>query len=373
MNQSVRTRSVKIRPPVKLAAAILTATLLPLSGLFVAPALCLDDQLVAIREQFFKGEYARAISMYSKLPSDLRDSPLVKLWVGQSYFRTHDFEHARELMQKADEGNLQPAQKQRAQNVLSNNSIRSSRFAHPFSTTIHLMAIQFGFMQKTQRGTKSLATQMPTFLARAKEAFGNSNAFIAMYFCEDRDEYNNFFETLSSAQRPGKETPRVQGLDHMVLFCRYFPNGAEIGQNDKNDLYFRVLHEYSHALCNTIYGDHFKMPQWLNEGMADYFGWKYKPNGGNLAKVRLQKVASMRRAMTYEELSNDLYKDGEMGYAAGDVMVDTLFANKPISLYAQIIQSARSSNGNFDYAVRQVTGHDPKETYSQTVRAYWKH
>lgn len=158
----------------------------------------------------------------------------------------------------------------------------------------------------------------------------------------------------------------------MVLFCRYYPTGAEVGGKNVSDLYFRVLHEYSHALCNTIYGDTFKMPQWLNEGLADYFGWKYFPLGAQQAKVRLQQLASQRKARTYEEISTALYADSETGYATGDVMVSDLFQGKPLSIYGQIINLARSSGGNFEYALQQTTGRDPKVLYSQLVSSYWK-
>jgi tetratricopeptide (TPR) repeat protein len=354
----------------KLATIFLISALVPLSALFIpAPAQGQQNQLTAIRDSFFKGDYAQAISMYSQLPQDLRDSPLVRLWVGQSYYRTHDFEHAREFVQKADEGNLPPPQKQRAQSVLQQLD-KIKEICPPLYHDYTLDGYTIRIYAKDSIWTKSIAAQMPTFLARAKEAFGNSKAFIAMYLCEDRGAYDKFFEAFTSAP-PGK-VHRGTGGNHMIVFCRYYPSGAEVGQNDTNDLYFRVLHEYSHALCDTIYGDHFKMPSYLNEGMADYFGWKYKPNGADLAKVHLQKLASTRRALTYDELSHNLYRDSEMGYTTGDVIVSTFFANKPLSIYAQIIQLARSSNGNFEYALQQVTGRNPEECYSQIVRAYWK-
>ena len=364
-------RQREVKPAVKLTATFLISALVSLSGLLSSPpAQGQDNQLTAIRDQFFKGEYAQAISMYSQLPSDLRESPLVKLWVGQSYFKTNDFEHAREFLERANAGNLPAPQKERAEAVLHRLE-KIKQVCPPVYHDYTLDGYTIRIYAKDSAWTKLLAAQMPTFLARAKEAFGNSNAFIAMYLCEDRSAYDNFFEAFTSGP-PGKEH-RGTGVNHMVLFCRYYPTGAEVGANDVNDLYFRVLHEYSHALCATLYGEHFKMPAYLNEGMADYFGWKYKPEGAEQAKVRLKKIALTRRAFTSEELLHDFRNDNELGYATGDVMVTLMFANKPISIYGQIIQLARSSNGNFEYALQQVTGTDSEKLYPQIVRAYWKH
>jgi hypothetical protein len=364
-------RQPELKPKIGVSATLLIGILVSLSGLFTSqPAQGQDNQLTTIRDQFFKGEYAQAISMYSQLPSDLRESPLVKLWVGQSYFRTNDFEHAREFLARANAGNLAAPQRERAESILQRLD-KIKQVCPPVYHDYTLDGYTIRIYAKDSAWTKLLAAQMPTFLARAKEAFGNSNAFIAMYLCEDRSAYDKFFEAFTAVP-PGKDH-RGTGGNHIILFCRYYPTGAEVGAKDVNDLYFRVLHEYSHALCATVYGDHFKMPAYLNEGMADYFGWKYKPEGADQAKVRLKKIASTRRAFTYEELLHDFRKDNELGYAIGDVMVSTMFADKPISICGQIIQLARSSNGNFDYALQQFTGTDSVKLYPQIVREFWKH
>jgi hypothetical protein len=328
-----------------------------------------DVQLNNIRDEFFNGEFEHLVSTFPSLPADLRDNPLVYFWVGQSYLRLHDIEHAQEFLLKAENNNLPQAQHERAQQALRRiNTLKQLR--PPFYHDYKLDGFAIRIFARDSPWTKNLTQQMPTFLNRAKEAFGSSNAYIAFYLFEDRSSYDKFFESWTL--EPQGSQHRGTGGTHIVMFCRYYPTGKQVGENDIDDLYFRVLHEYSHALCNTIYGDKFNMPQWLNEGMADYFGWKYKAKGVEEARQRLQRLASQKPARTYDDVTARFHDDTDTGYAIGDVMASELFQGKRLSIFSQIISSARSSGGNFDMALQQTTGRDPRAMYAQLVKTYWK-
>jgi hypothetical protein len=351
--------------------ACLTAFLFMLSlnatGL---PARSQGDPVATIRDQFFKEEFNKVLATYSQLPSDEREIPLVCFFAGQSYFRNHDIEHADELLNKAVSGTLSAPQRERAEAALSKlKTLKELR--PPMYHDYTLEGYTIRIFAKDTPWAKSIAAQMPTFLARAKEGFGNANAYIAFYLFEDRQSYDRFFGAWESSN-PEVTVHRGTGGRHIVMFCRYFPEGTEIGGKDVNDLYCRILHEYSHALCNTVYGDNFKMPPLFNEGMADYFGWKYKPQGAEIASKRLQAIAAKRAAMPYAVILKSFHDDNYYGYTIADVLINDLLHKQPLSVYGRIIDLARSSNSNFEYALQQVSGLEPRSEYNRIVGAYWK-
>jgi hypothetical protein len=336
---------------------------------YIPAAKAQNELIVKLRQDYFNGLFGQVLTEFSQLPADLRDNPQACFFVGQSYLRRRDIEHAEEYLKKAQAGSLALPQKERANDALQRIAVLK-QLRPPFFHDYALDGYKIRIYAKDSPWSRDLAKQMPTFLARAKEGFGSANAFVAFYLFEDRAAYDKFFDSWTIEQK--NILHRGTGSMQIVMFCRYYPTGKEVGKNDVNDLYFRVLHEYSHALCHTIYGDSFRMPQWLNEGMADYFGWKYKPNGAALALEKLQGMAAKKPARSFENLTNRFHDDNDLGYTLGDVLVSELFAGKPLSIYGKIIDSARSNGGNFDQAVQLQTGQNPRDVYAKLLKVYWK-
>lgn len=327
-----------------------------------------SQQLSRIRHYYVDGQFQKVLAEYPGLPADLHDNPQVYFYVGQSYLRERDIEHAEEFLLKSDKKGLSKQQAERATAALARIAILK-QLRPPILSEHALDGYRIRVFARDTPWSRNLIKQMPVFLARAKEAFGNENCFVNFYLFEDHPSYDRFFDSWTG--EPKNELHRGTGCMHTVLYCRYFPSGREVGIGNINDLYFRVLHEYGHALCNTLYGDRFRMPQWLDEGMADYFGWRFKPNGAELSSKKLQGIAERTPAVTLESLSKRLHEDNELGYAVSDVLVTRLFQDKPISIYRQIIEKARASDPNFNDVVMQVTGRDPQLVYEQILKAYW--
>lgn len=352
------------------AFASATAVLLSTMTIAGAPAIAQNDKAAQMREQFFKGDFQQVISMYPNLSADVKELPIINFYVGQSYMRCHDAEHAEEYLRKSENGRLGPQQRERAQETLTRIAT-IKQYQAPFLHDYSQGGYKIRVFAKDTPWSKSIVAQIPTFFARAKEGFGDSNAYVAFYLFEDRASYDKYFEAWGGQQSLGKLHRGTGGL-HIVEYCRYYPTGKEVGVNDVSDLYFRVLHEYSHALCHTIYGDGFKMPMWLNEGMADYFGWKYKSNEPAEAFQRLHKLASQKPAPTYQDISVRLHDNNDLGYAIGDVMVNELLKGKPLSTYAQILAQTKAAGGDWDTGLKQATGKDPRAVYAQIVKEYWR-
>jgi len=323
-----------------------------------------------MKEYYSAGQFADTISEYSQVSAEDRQRPQVPFWLGQSYLRRHDYKSAEPYLQQAAQRELFPQQQEATANALHRIEILK-RLCPPALTEFKDGGYTITIYAKQTPWSKLVAGQMPVFLARAKEAFGNSKAHINFYLFEDRAQYDQFYGAWTIRASESEGHRGTGGVD-LVEFCEYFPNGHKVGEGDVHDLFARVLHEYSHALCHTIYGDNWgrTVPQWLNEGMADYFGARYKPNARQEATAKLTKLAKTRQAPSYELMSKNLYSI-DFGYAVADVMVNDLFDRKDVGVFDELIKTARSDGGDFESALKKITGKDPKEIFARIVKTYW--
>jgi hypothetical protein len=185
---------------------------------------------------------------------------------------------------------------------------------------------------------------------------------------DEREPYDKFFAAWQANGNEGDKHRGTGGVN-LVMFCKSFPNGTVIGASDQNVLFFRVLHEYSHALCHTICGDTWaKVPQWLNEGMADRFASIYVADWAKVSEARLVKI-DRRQWPTYEAISHQLYCVPE-GYSISDAMVERLFEGSDISIYGRLLSTAKNNGGNFESALSQLNGGDARAVFSQVSEVY---
>lgn len=347
--------------------AAVAAVSLMLTALYACPLAYSQNQLLNnLREEYFQGAFDQVLSDYSHLPPEQRNSAQACFFAGQSYLRRHDIENAENYLRKAQTAGLSGQQQERASTALARIAILK-KLRPPFLHDYNLGTYQIRVFARDSAWTRNLSKQIPNFLLRAQEAFGNGHsANVSFYLFEDRTEYDKFFDSWTA--EPKSILHRGTGGMQIVMYCRYYPTGKEVGANNVNDLYFRVLHEYSHALCNTTYGDRFHMPEWLDEGMADYFGWKYKTDGIVLAREKLRQLDSQKMPKTYQALCSQ--QQGDLKYIVGDVMVSEIFANKPLSLYGQLITEARANGGNFETAIQKLTGQNARDVYSRLLKSY---
>ena len=331
-------------------------------------AYCQNQQIKNIREAYFQCAFDQVLSEYSHLTQEQRNNAQAYFFVGQSYLRRHDIENAEDYLKKAQVSGLSREQQDRTSAALARIAVLKN-LRPPFFHDYNLGNFKIRVFARDSAWSRNLSKQFPDFLLRAREAFGNDNfANVSFYLFEDRASYDKFFDSWTV--EPKNILHRGTGGMQIVMYCRYYPTGKEVGANDINDLYFRVLHEYSHALCNTTYGDRFHMPQWLNEGMADYFGWKYKADGITQAREKLRQLGSQRMPGTYEAMCSQPQQDADLKYLIGDVMVSEIFANKPLSIYGQLIKTARANGGNFEAAIQNLTGQNPRDVYTRLLQTY---
>jgi len=351
--------------------SIVSALALNLPRPALAQAQAGSSAFEQMKAYYIAGRFADTINQYSQLSADDRQRPQVPFWLGQSYLRRHDYKSAEQYFQLAARGKLFPQQQEATANALQRIEILK-RLCPPALTEFKDGGYTITVYAKPTPWSKLVAGQMPVFLARAKEAFGDAKAHINFYLFEERAQYDQFFGawTIRAGETEGHRG--TGGID-LVEFCQYFPNGSKVGEGDVNDLFARVLHEYSHALCHTIYGDSWghAVPQWLNEGMADYFCARYKPDAKTAATKKLAQLAKTRQPPSYELMSRKMYSIN-FGYTVADVMVNELFDKKNLSVFNELINTARADGGDFEGALKKLTGKDPRTLYAQLIHTYWK-
>jgi hypothetical protein len=341
--------------------------LLPVLAIDQAMAQNLTRRAQELRAQYLAGNFEQVVAGYNNLAEDQREAPLCCYWAGQAYLRRHDFRSAEPLLRRSLSGALNENQQRAAQGALRRIDILKT-LCPPFLKDVRLGGYSVTVFGQNTQWTGSVVGQLPRFLERAEAAFGNSSAHINFYLFDEREPYDKFFAAWQANGNEGDKHRGTGGVN-LVMFCKSFPNGTVIGASDQNVLFFRVLHEYSHALCHTICGDTWaKVPQWLNEGMADRFASIYVADWAKVSEARLVKTDRLQWP-TYEAISHQLYGVPE-GYSISDAMVERLFQGSDISIYGRLVSTAKNNGGNFESALRQLNGGDARAVFSQVSELY---
>jgi hypothetical protein len=344
---------------------ILWLTVLPCSAQPGNPS-----AVTAVREDFYARKFGQGIEDYKRLPPEVQNTPVASFWAAQCYMRRHQFLAAEPLLRIACEGDLREPQRTVAIK-LHERVERLKALCPPLDGEYGASGASIRVYARKTPWAGSITLQMPRFLARARQAFGEPLPAISFYLFEERTTYDAFYTSMASTENSTGH--RGTGSYHMVLFCQFFLNGNRIGDRDPGDLFARVLHEYGHALCSTSYGDryHDQVPQWLNEGLADAFASIYSEHPHARASSAIQRAKERRQPPTYEELCHDLYSDGRTGYAMGDLMVEEILKNQDISALGRLIKTARGDDGDFESAIRKVTGKDAQAVFQHVMTTHW--
>ena len=333
--------------------------------LFAAPVWA---QPASVKDDFLSGRYQQGIADFKELRVGSGSLAEASFWAAQCYFRRHQFQDAAPLLKVACEGDLPEPQRDKAlelrERVQKCQELCPPLLGHPAGSGLHATV----FARKSA-WSDSLVLQFPTFFSRAREVFGPGVPEIAFYLFEDRLAYDVFCANLLNPKVTTGH--RGTGGTNFALFCEFYPNGRKIGAENPDDLFGRVLHEYGHAICNTVFGDDYldRVPQWLNEGLADYLASIYLKDLHATAVRNLHTAARQRQPPSYEELSRKLYSDSSTGYALGDLMVEEIMRNRSPRDVGRIVEAARRSD--FETAIRQVTGADPRDVLQRVLKENW--
>ncbi|MDX2106057.1 MAG: hypothetical protein SFY67_06605 [Candidatus Melainabacteria bacterium] len=218
--------------------------------------------------------------------------------------------------------------------------------------------------------TNPILKELPRFADRAKYVFGNVPK-ITFYILAKRKDFSTLYRDMFQNSAEERWWNNGTGVSNVVVFSERDKDGKWSLFPGTARAYGDVLHEYGHALCDTIYGDNYldHVPEWLNEGMADAIA---RPYYGELfldSDNLLHRYAQKNKPPEYEVLCHGLYRSPDVGYAFGRLMVEQLLAGD-VRRIAAIVSNSRVAQ-DFEAGIKSATGKSGKDAYNAVVKKYW--
>jgi len=219
--------------------------------------------------------------------------------------------------------------------------------------------------------TNPILKELPRFSERAKSIFGNVPK-ITFYILAKRQDFSHVYRDMFDNSAEERWWNNGTGVSNVVMFSELNKDGKWSLYPGTARAYGDVLHEYGHALCDTIYGDNYldHVPEWLNEGMADAVARPYYGELFLAADGLLRNFAKKNKPPEYDVLCHKLYASPEVGYAFGRLMVEYLLAGD-VRKIATIVSDSRAAQ-NFESGIKSATGKSGKDAYDFVVKKYWK-
>jgi hypothetical protein len=221
----------------------------------------------------------------------------------------------------------------------------------------------------------SIINALPEFRSRAQEIFGELTPPINFYFFSERAPYDEFF-TVALGVKPSAmltENNSMTGSLSTVVCCEKDSKGVVLPiylDRHVGD----VMHEYGHALCNTVFGTRygFLIPQWFNEGTADNVASPYYQKLFAEHERWLKATSVSIAPPTYQQMCDSLYKDPNMRYAIASLMVRELVRQKGQQIIKQVLLETRDK-GDFASAFRHCCDMEPERLFRGIVEQFWNH
>lgn len=204
---------------------------------------------------------------------------------------------------------------------------------------------------------------MPNFVSRAHELFGSDLPHVKFYLFARYVDFARHYSQLVGCQRPSGQV--ATGNLGIVIASM---------TNSRNQIVNRpsvIMHEYGHALCNTIYGPDYlsKIPSWLNEGIADYAAMPWYSDTYEWRRQIIRDEAAKERVPIYEELSGDFFKYPHAAYSVAALMVCELLREHESRMILQILHVARQCNGAFAEVIQQFALVSSRDLYEKVLNS----
>lgn len=319
-------------------------------------------------------QYGKVIEDYKQLSKEAQDNPENCYKFGFACLRKHDFLSAENPLRIAVDGfagyDNYPSPKELLDRV---NTLK--RLCPPYYKDVSLNGtVCFKVYGRPTPWLQSVASEFDYYAKRVREVFGANAPVLSCYFFDNRSDYEEFYKTMFGTKIT-RDWQDGTGDSNVILFCERTVKGGMTG--DKNLPYLRgcILHEMGHALCNTIYGEQYLkvVPAWFDEGMSDelaktYFSsWHFQ-----WYSQLLKEAATKGTAPSYSQMCNKLYEDANTRYAFAKEMAASIVVNQKPDVISNIVRAAKRRNGDFEAAIREVTGTSPHAAYEKTVEKFWK-
>jgi hypothetical protein len=330
-------------------------------------------QLAAIHHCLCERRYASAIGLFNTLSQAEKNDPETCYQAGYALMHLHKPQTARPLLEQAAKGNFAGYKDWPSTQSLLDDIAEMAKFTPPHCLDIGDKAQPTirAFAKETDWTTPVLKA-LPLFFERARAVFGAQIPPINFYFFDERRDFERFYTRMFGVGIPTSWHDGT-GDANIVVFCEQDRTGNISRPAGVDRTVGDVLHEYGHALCNTIFGDNYleRVPQWLDEGMADAIASPYYQSLFQVSDRLLTSESGRRSPPSYDQMCEQLYKDPDLGYAIARMMVGMLVRKYGVPMFKRIIDEARQIE-NFETAIDQMSGLKCKQLYKSVVNHYWR-
>jgi len=335
---------------------------LPVALLLVGAASPGQDAADKVREagtESSKGRHRAALRILEDPPALLKSDPQAQYLAGHSWVRLHRPELAKPLLDAAVKGGFTGYPGWESADALLKRIDWIERLRPPPARNlpederlknIRVFADDTPWIQEVLKA-------LPEYVRRTKEIFGEDLPQIDFYLFRSRLSYKDFYKSLFGVDIP-TAWQNGTGNSNVVTFCQEDREGKPINAPGSPRGLGDVLHEYSHALLHSLYGDGYlrHVPQWFDEGVSDFVARGYYQELFETSALQIRKTLAKSAAPTIEELARRLYeRDPSLRYAMARYMVEELLKDRKPDVIRTILKQARPE-GDFEKAVHDATG-----------------
>jgi hypothetical protein len=331
------------------------------------------DPLGDVKAEFCKGHHRSALRLLGDTPGLLNSDARAQYLAGYSWIRLHRTDLAKPFLSNAASGGFNGFPGWESTEALLGRIAVVERLRPPPAgeppDAEGLQPIR-AFADDTP-WIRAVVKALPDFVSRSRAVFGQDLPPIDFYLFRSRESYTLFYKALFGVD-VGRWWQNGTGDSNAVVFCQVDRQGVPLGPPGAPRGIGDVLHEYSHALLNTFYGDGYlgHVPQWLDEGLSDFTARPYYRDLFETSAVAIHKALGKSAPPTYEDLSRRLYeRDSFLRYSVARYMVEEMMKGRETGLIREILERA-APEGRFDEAIQGATETSPREFRERVIARF---
>ncbi len=218
---------------------------------------------------------------------------------------------------------------------------------------------------------REVVKSLPAFVDRARAVLGEDLPPVDFYLFRAREQYERFYKALFGVE-VATAWQNGTGDSNVVVFCQEDREGRILGRPGALRGLGDVLHEYTHSLLNSFYGDRYlrHVPQWLDEGLSDFVARPYYGELFESSAVAIRKFLAKSVPPAYEDLCRRLYeRDSFVRYGMARFMVEELMKSRETKVIRDILRRA-APPGDFDQAILGATGAIPADLRERVLARF---
>lgn len=326
-----------------------------------------SDPLGGIAAESSRGHPRTVLRLLSEKPDLLDSDPRARYLAGYAWMRLHRPDAAKPLLGAAGDFDGYPGWETTSSLLARIEAFEQLRPPSVDAGTAPALRV---FADDTP-WIREVVKSLPAFIARARGVFGTDLPPVDVYLLRSRERYHRFYKALFGVE-VATWWQNGTGDSNVMVFCQEDREGRLIGPPGAARGLGDVLHEYTHALLNTFYGDRYlrHVPQWLDEGLSDFTARPYYQELFETSAASIRKFLAKSPPPTLEALSRRLYeRDSFVRYGIARYMVEELMKGRETGVIRDVLRRA-APGGDFDAAILGATGAVPAELLDRVLARF---